>query len=90
MKGYNKKGVDRRRRPSCLTALIAELAVMMTGRGDCRVFRALIAVRIRILVDLARTTFRSRVLNAGSVVGHGRSGEAERERSRYKPNCGFT
>ena len=44
----------------------------MTGHVVRLVFRALIAVRIRILVDLTRTTFRSRVLNAGSVVGHGR------------------
>ena len=53
----------------------------MTGHVGRVVFRAPIAVRIRILVDLARTTFCSRALNAGSVVGQGgrESGEAERE-----------
>jgi hypothetical protein len=59
---------------------LSQLTVM-TGHVGRVVFRAPIAVRIRILVDLTRTTFRSRVLNAGSVVGHGgrESDEVERE-----------
>lgn len=59
---------------------LSQLTVM-AGHVGRVVFRTPIAVRIRILVDLTRTTFRSRVLNAGSVVGHGgrESDEVERE-----------
>ena len=66
---------------------VAPLAV--AACPGCLMFRAPIAVRI--LIGRPRTTGRSWVLVARSVVGHRwrEGGEAERERSRYKRNCDF-
>jgi hypothetical protein len=48
-----------------------KLLAVMTRHVARLVFRTLIAVCIRRLLHLARTSLSSRVLNAGSVVGHG-------------------
>ena len=63
------------------TFVSAGRLAVMTGRVACLVFRAPIAGHCRILLDLARTSLSRRVLNAGSVVGHGRGerGSTNRE-----------
>ena len=55
---------------------------VMTGSMARLMLRALITVRIRILTDLARTTFRRGILDAWSIVGHGgcECGSTDRER----------
>ena len=61
----------------------------MTGSMARLMLRALITVRIRILTDLARTTFRRGILDAWSIVGHGgcECGSTDRERRCGKCDC---
>src|SRR6478672_2237345 len=83
-----KKGADQSRRPFYPTTTYHDLAVM-TGSMAGLMLRALITVRIRILTDLARTTFRRGILDAWSIVGHGgcECGSTDRERRCGKCDC---
>ena len=59
----------------------------MMGRAACMVFRAPIARRRPILLDLARTSLTCRVFNARSVVGHGGRKRGSTDRKRRCGKC---